>query len=250
MENRFLSIKSIGKKLIVFAVISVMLLSIPACTFYPDYEWPTWDEEYGEVLDIDGIVYRTLPETCWEPFLGSQNKKIGNLGSKKSSFGIFAYSSDVDRIFIFTENDSFFADVRNTRFYYRKDIELPELSEDSIDEISFKKWGTSSNSSYDYVVKDRQVIKDVLSLFDITTEEPRVGEERIQDLGLLYFTNSEYPGIKTSFWAEAFQNKYWLSFSKQGFNGHVEISQELLEKLVGEKLPPAKEYLEQQQNSE
>ena len=251
MENRFLPIKSIGKKLIVFAVIAVMLLSIPACTFYPDYEWPTWDEEYGEVLDIDGIVYRTLPETLWRPSTSDHSAiKIGKLGSKDSSYGVFTYESDTDRIFVFTEDDSFFADVRHKRFFYRKDVDLPEFLEENITCIAYKKWGDrSGEGSFNNSIEDRQLIEDVFTSFKTPTKQSSVGRVESSTLRLLYFTNSDYKGICIVLSASAYENKYWISIDNTGMK-YAEVSQELMEKLVGEELPTAKEYLEQQTSGE
>jgi len=244
-------IKTTKKNILLISLVLILLLSITACTLYPKYEWPTYDDELGEVLDIDGVVYRTLPETNWEPISNSSKvRKTGKLGSKNSSYGIFTYTSDVNRIFIYTENDSLFADVRHAKLYYRKDIDLPELNIQNVDEIYFKKWGTSSNSPYDSIVTDKQIIEDTINRISSGSQQLVTGGIT---LGFFDFVNNDYEGISIGFTARASQNKYWLITTSSPFANNrtcTEISQELLEKLVGEELPTAKEYLEQQQNSE
>ena len=237
----------------IIILITILMMTISSCNSsgsYTVYEKPTYDDEFGAVLDINGVLYRTLPETYWDPIFNTSKRiLIGQIDYSKVSYGIYTFESDIYRIFIYTGYSSlnkFTDDSRIGELYYRKDIDLPEFSANNIDSIAYHKRGNASEQyPYNNVVYDTNVINDVFNIINTTTEQSNEGRTGEVILGNFYFLNSKYEGIHIGLWASIYQNKYWLNFSKPNKRFYFEIQRELLEKLVGEELPTAKEFLEQ-----
>ena len=215
------------KKLIVF-ILLIMILIIPStsCNYqasYPVYEKPSIDESIGRVLDIDGVIYRTLPKTDWSPDFDSKKTKIGQIDYSKTNHEIYAFESDIDRIFIYTGQERVFGTARIEYLYYRKDIDFPDFCASNIDGISFK-----GNN-----VTNKQVIEEVFSLFENAEEQSVSGRPLV---GLLYFTNLKYKGIHVPLAIYANNDKYWLRVGDSNSRRYTEISKEILEELAGKEL--------------
>ena len=229
------------RQVTVIAVMLVLVFSVSACTSYPECKWLPHDKEYGEIVDIDGVVYREYPETMWRPDIYNQERiKIGRLKGSDITYAVHAYELDVERIFISIEREWSF-DANTPRWLYRKDIDLTEFSAENVDHISFKKRGNASKTEpFNNDLNDVEVIYEYFKAFEKASEP--VGD--YGDLGALYLQNSKHQGLCVIMWASACQGKYWIDFIRSDTE-FFEVSQELMEKLVGEKLPTAEEFIEQ-----
>jgi len=236
------------KKILILVLL--IIISLSACKSYPVYEEMKPDPELGFVLNIDGVIYRTLPEVMWEPDPYNQNRiKIGNLDNKNTSIGIYVYELDVNRVFILRYEDKLFIDVAQKNLFYRADVDLPEFCASNVSSLYFTKPGNNSKEKpFDNTITDRQTIEDVFQAINKAKEHSGGGKKSV---GNLYINLSEYEGICVILSVWAYQDKYWLDI-RDGITTYklTEISHELIEKLVGEELPTAKEYLEQQTSGE
>ena len=228
------------------SVIFLVLLatSFSACKSYPVYEEMIYDKELGFVIDIDGVIYRTLPETLWEPANFSNRTQIGRTNNKSYSMGVYTFDSDVNNIFLLRQSDAIFEDIRQSVLLYRKDITLPEFSADSFDSASFIEIGDREISNN---ITERYVINSIFHSLESDGEYINGGRVGNISVGHLYYSNSKIEGItvRSSLWA--YENEYWLATGKVGETTHyVVISQDLTEKIVGKKMPSAKEFIEQQ----
>jgi len=207
----------------------------------PMYDDMKPDPELGYVLDIDGMVYRTLPETLWKPDeYNYDSVKVGKLDSKNNSFGIYAFESDVDRIFIKRIYDKP-ASHTPVDWFYRADIDLPGFNASNTNSLSFSQKGNHTKEEpFNNIVTDKKTINAVFDSLDYASERPEVGNRIV---GILYLNNSTYKGICVVVWAIAYEDKYWLSI-RDGGRMYAEIPHELMEEIVGEKMPPANEYTE------
>ena len=228
--------------LTVVIALMAFVFTISACMSYPVYEWLPSDREFGEMIDIDGVAYRELPMTMWRPDIYNQERfKIGRLKGPDITFSVYAYGLDIERVFINYEREGF-VDADTSRWLYRKDIELPEFSAENVSSISFSKWGNHSKTEpFNNTVTDPQVIDEYFRTHEKAAE--RSGGGNIP-LGTLYLSNAEYQSLCVIMKAGAYEGKYWISFNISR-SVYAEAPQDLMEKLVGEKLPPAEEFIEQ-----
>ena len=228
--------------LIATTLMMALVFFLSACSSYPEYERIKMDPIYGQTLNIDGVIYRQYPETIWRTDIYNQEKiKIGRIKYPEVTNAVYIYELDVDRIFIRIERERSF-DANITRWLYRKDIDLPEFDAQSANCISFSRWeNTSKTEPFNNTVKDEQVISEYFGALEKAGERP-TGDRG--PLGELYLHNSEHQGICVIMRAAAWNGKYWIYFDRSDTE-FFEVSQELMEKLVGEKLPTAEEFIEQ-----
>ena len=134
--------------LTVIITLTALVFFLSACTSYPEYKWLPHDKEFGELVDIDGVVYREYPETMWKPDVYNQEKvKIGRLKGSEVTYAVYIYELDVDKIFINIEREWSF-DANPPQWLYRKDIDMPEFSAENVDQISFSRWENTSKTIF------------------------------------------------------------------------------------------------------
>lgn len=127
------------------------------------YERQVTDED-GIIVNIDGVVYKTLPEPKWE------GQKIGDFfgyaGEEKKK--LYLSEGDNERNFIFIY-DSALCPKGSTHsiLLYRED--MPEPIAESIDKLL---WGESKKSdgemeyNYSNIVTDKEIIKKLFNMLE------------------------------------------------------------------------------------
>jgi len=234
------------KKTILIFVVCAMLFVLVGCV---NYDYLGSNEERGRTYDINGIVYRQLPETPWRPinhqeiFLGKIDHNETTGRDLKSKLYMFAF--DVKKIFLVEEFDtvSIFdvifdldtseppADV----YYYRDDIELPSFDSNGIDRIGVM---NDNGVLFIHTVEDQSIIEEVLQVIHESDEGDMNWTSR-EFLYELYFMSSQYEGIGIHASIAASEGYYWiLDEELRTFL----IPQTLVEKIVGKSLPPASVY--------
>ena len=225
------------KKAILIFVVCTMLFVLAGCV---KYDYLGYSEEKGNTYDINGIVYRQLPETIWRPinyqkiFLGTIDYNEIDGTDMKSKLYMFAF--DAKKIFLVQEFEKFsFGEGLADGYYYRDDIEMPSFDSNGIDRIGVM---NDNGVLFIHTVEDPSIIEEVLQVIHESDKGDMNWASR-DFLYELYFMNSQYEGIGIHASIAASEGYYWiLDEELRTFL----IPQTLVEKIVGKSLPPASEY--------
>jgi len=213
------------KKIIPIIVICLLLFVITGCT---QYDYLGHSEEKGNMIDIGGVLYRSLPKTLWRPNAGD-SVLIGYFryvdGEK---INLYAFTADTKHMLLWDDPPGM---ERIRTYYYRDDIALPSYDSNGIDIIGFI--GREENKLSN-VTDNKDTIE---KLFNLKKNAPR---EEMAGVGVGGFStiqcmNSDFQGIAIDASVCLKDNKYWVEFGDEWYYGY-EISQDLLEEIAGKKL--------------
>lgn len=229
-------------KKINFILVLLLCVLLSGCAaFMPVYNLQ-YSDKNGYTIDVFGVTYREMQEFDWRPIfqddvlVGSQKNLDGG------NTGILVYMSRADekKVFVITKTSKFlFNNGVADSYYSRSDIILPPYDSNGIDMIGFKK----INENEYKTIQDKKIIKQLLDLKKITQNNPDL--DYVDTIHNMQFMNSNYPGIGIPIKIELSKTSYWVAFND--FYSRVPIAQNLLESIVGEKLPTPSEYIASQQ---
>ena len=63
------------KKIFCILVICFFAVFLTSCAYLPEYKDLGKDVQKGSMIEVNGIVYRTLPETDWRP-IWAETKQV------------------------------------------------------------------------------------------------------------------------------------------------------------------------------
>ena len=120
-------------------------------------------DEDGFSVIIDGIKYKDNPPLKWD--VNIRGEKIGFAGNKDIS--LYEVEGDKERYFIYYYYN--FGDAFG-RVLYRSDIEIPEPSEKTIDEIEWVEYYTKNDNNeiiieeeYTNTIEDITIIQELFN---------------------------------------------------------------------------------------
>ncbi len=223
------------KKVFLTLIALIVLFAMAGCSV-PVYNYLGEDPDKGGMIDVNGVIYKSLPETPWRP-INYNTTLIGilNFPGEKEKAKIYTFNEDINKIFIMQtlDKETFFDEPAPQNYHYREDIALPPYDSSGIDKIGFKQ---GDETKYIDINNNKETIK---KLFDIKINAQKTD---IVGLGLVYFLelmNSNLQGIGINLPVYEKDNTYWVLFDR---NNHIApISQDLLEEIAGKKLPTASE---------
>lgn len=221
------------KKLtLVFTLLFVLILA--GCENVHQYKVLPTDPQKGEMIEVDGVRYRTLPETVWRPLDGLE--LVTQIKGDGWESDICMYTLDAGHIFVMDQlnETNHFRDVTfSPKYYYREDITLPTYDRNGVDMLGFKKEGLFSN----YVFIQNKELTD--KIFELKDQSKKINIEGAFDfVYYLQLMNSNYPGIGIKATVYQKNKTYWIFFNDDDSTVSP-ISQDLLEQIAGEKLPVA-----------
>jgi hypothetical protein len=225
------------KIILIVLLVCIMLAALNGCA-RPAYQL-YHDDEKGYYLDVDGVIYRSLPEVPWEPItydLQQIGTIIGTDGENDKYYKLCSFKGDVNQIFLRGIYDKipFYDENIASEYYYRRDdVEMPPFDSSGIDVIRIEHWG---NRSINKIVQEPEVIAEVIDVLNGDEKYNIVYSDEAQHLYKMYFMNSQYEGIAIYTSIVADKGIYWIS---DGEYYDYPIPQSLLEEITGEMLPTA-----------
>lgn len=211
----------------------IILLSgcfITANVKYEVYERQVTEED-GIIVNVDGMVYKTLPEQKWE------GQKIGDFlgyaGEEKKN--LYLCEGDDERNFIFIY-DSVLCPKGSTHsiLLYREDI--PEPSAEFIDKLLLSEYINEDSEikySHDNTITDKSVIK---RLFEEWNTKKRIADASHFDneskllIMQIYCLCDELPGV---YYKIEIRHNNGNVVCGNNSEGYIKIPIELLEEIAG-----------------
>lgn len=266
------------KKIVSFLIACAVIILMLAGCVEPD--WRAEDFKYlgvnadmGPMFEVEGIKYRYLPETFWQPINYATDTYLGKVYSDKniypadSEFYIYNFEKkDVNKIFVILQGrkDHWYDDMERPRvYYYRADIKLPPFDRSGIDEVGYEYWGQEGIKN---IVSDPVAVDKLFDVISTASNNQDFEWKNLYTVALLWLMNSNFPGIGIYMRVYAYGQDYWIeieppqrsyrgswSVTKNLYNPdtvYAKIPQELLEQIAGKKLPTASEYIASQQEEE
>ena len=222
------------KKILSVCLICTLILVLTACENLPEYKEMGEDPLKGNMIEVNGIVYRTLPVTDWRPIWIKMKAVAKNKEYDRDSY-IFMEPEDTGQIFIMQQysDDEFSCMNYRENYYYREDVSLPPYDRSGIDMLGIEKEGSFSNYVF---IQNKELIDQVFILKNKAYKPTKGGFDVLYDLQLM---NSNYPGIGIDASICQKEQKYWIIFTVEDIV--AVIPQDILEQIVREKLPPPSE---------
>ncbi len=223
-------------KKIIFLFVLLLLFVLAGCEKLPAYNFLGKDPVKGNLIEVNGAIYRSQPETAWRPLptglklIGENQFSSGN--NLKSHISMFI--GDLDRIFVMEtfSNNEMFREAFKENYYYREDVKLPPYDRSGVNMLGFKKVGSFSKYVF---TQNKESIDKIFELKDNALIASEGGFDSVYELQLM---NSNYTGIGIKVIVYQKNNTYWIFFNEF----MSPISQEFLEQIAGEKLPEASGY--------
>lgn len=223
------------KKILCIYLIFILAILLASCKeALPEYKDLGRDPQMGDMLEVNGVKYRTLPNTYWRPlWTGLKQVALNNEGDRESD--VYMFTEDTKQIFVmqqYSDND-IFRDVNYSQnFFYREDITLPPYDRSGIDTLGFRKEDAKEYKK----IQNKELIDQVFILKSKARKTIEWGFGAAYEMKLI---NSNYPGIGIDASIYQKEHKYWIIFDVEDIV--AVIPQETLEQIAGEKLPSPKE---------
>lgn len=221
------------KKLtLVFVLLFVLILV--GCGNVPEYKNMPSTPQKGNMMELNGVIYKMQPETAWRPLDWNGIKLVARSTGFNWKSDVFMFPADTGHIFLMEQlSESGFRDVGfRPNYYYKEDITLPPYDRNGVNMLGFKKEGSSSDGVFS---QNEALIDEIFKLKNNAQADQTVDFDFVFELQLM---NSNYSGIGIKVNVYQKNSTYWICFNE--FSNVISpISQELLEQIAGEKLPAA-----------
>jgi hypothetical protein len=265
------------KKIVSFLISCAVIILMLAGCVQPsweaeDFKYLGENAEMGPMFEVGGITYRYLPETFWVPIIHKTDKYLGKVFSDKNiypggwEFYIYNFEKkDVNKIFVILKGrkEHWYDDAdRPVVYYYRADITLPPFDRTGIDKVGYEYWDQDGIKS---IVGDSGVVDKLFDVISTASNNQDFDLDNRYGVALLWFMNSNFPGIGIYSHVYACGQDYWIEIKppirlfhdswsvveniKIPDTVYAKIPQELLEQFAGKKLPTASEYIASQQKT-
>ena len=224
------------RKILYVLLICILIFLLASCKeTVPEYKDLGRNPQMGDMIEVNGIIYRTLPNTEWRPlWIGLKLVALNKEGDRDSN--VYMFTEETRQIFVMQQysDDDFISDMNfRENYYYREDVTLPPYDRSGIDMLGIEKEGLYSNYVF---TQNKALIDQVFILKNKAYKPTKWGFDFVYDLQLM---NSNYPGIGIDASIYQKEQKYWIVFNVEDIV--AVIPQDILEQIVGEKLPPPSE---------
>lgn len=221
------------KRFFVITLICALLLALFGCSLKV-YKYLGDSDEKGILLDVEGVTYRSKPNTPWRPnIFNAKMIGVANIPGRGLQSGIYTCEGDTDRLFVIAIDET---ENKDISYYYRDDTTLPDFNRNNIDTLII---GNNITMQEQNIITDPQKINKVFALFNMPAMQPLKGSIDLYDMN---FMNSQYKGIAVHEFITAMDGEYWIVNWSTG-NEMYRLPQDLLEELVSKKMPTASEYI-------
>ncbi|MEG0794157.1 MAG: hypothetical protein RR399_10155 [Lachnospiraceae bacterium] len=238
-------------------VVILLMILISSCAGKA-YNFLGETEENGKMIEIEGVMYQTLPNMEWEPFDGYYNGDVTQIGhianltpySPYEKYRLYFYDDDADEHLFLMQR---MKGIGTTELvYHRADYDFPEFDESGIDMIGFSKLNEyEGDGIFSVYTEKKEVIAELINImqFEKTTED-NLESYWMAYIGILNKKLWENgAGVRVS--VSANKNTYLLEYNAH--NGEricKEISQKLVEEIAGERLPTPQEYVKMREEEQ